>query len=112
MSAQRKNDTKLMRKADRLKQKYWNKGDRRMYRFWANASSGFYMRTISPQCTNDRRINEALTALRYRMKDGEISVTSATEAIRAQVEMRKSFSKLYLIKLAFLKFLKYTINIK
>lgn len=85
MNKKQRQYVKNMEKADKLKQRYWNKGDVKMYKFWSNAASGFFMRTISPQCINSRRMCE----------------------IPPRVEKRKKYNRFYLIKLAFLKLIHY-----
>lgn len=85
LTAYHKSVLKNMNKADKMKQRYWNKGDVNMYKFWSNAASGFFMRTVSPQCINLRRMCE----------------------IPPRVEKRKKYNRFYLIKLAFLKLIHY-----
>lgn len=102
---QKEADRILRNKAARFAKRYENKGDVRMAVFWSRVHDAMQWRIDDPANTDTRRRAEAMTCPRYRILEGSIEILP-------QVEMRKSFSKLYLIKLAFLKFLKYTINIK
>lgn len=86
IKAYNKSVMKNMDKADKLKQKYWNKGDVCMYKFWSNAASGFFMRSVSPQGVDMRR---------------------KCEAMNRRTEMRKKYTRFYLLKLAFLKLIHY-----